>query len=715
MSLSTRVLIGLALGVLCGLFFGELVGFLTIVGEAFILLLQMTVLPYVAVSLITGLGSLSAHDAWALAKRAGAVLLVFWGLTLTAVLLIPLAYPDWPSASFFSTNLVEQRSSLDFLDLFIPSNPFHSLAEAIVPSVVVFSMMLGVALIGVDNKRSLLDSLSSVTEALGRITGWIVRLAPYGVFAIVASAAGTMDPADAKGLEVYVAVYIVIAVVLTFWVLPGLVTAFTPLRYRDVIWFNRDALVTAFATGNLFVVLAVLADKTKQLMRAHASKPDEAEALVDVVIPTSFTMPSAGKLMALSFILFAGWVSGYALAVGQYPGFVALGLSSFFGSTLVAIPFLLDTFQIPTDTFQLFVIADNIVGNRFGAMLAATHTLCLAILGTAAMVGVVKIQPRKLLRYVAVTVVLLIVAIGGVRLSFEAIGSEYLGYKNLVAMQPMFAPVEAKVLEAAPDPLPESDLNLRMLDRVRTRGVLRVGFFKNALPYAFRNDKAALVGFDIEMAHLLAGELGVSLELVKVEPEEGVRLLEAGYLDTVMSGVPVTTNGLGHVSFSTSYLDETFAFITRDYRRHEFSSREAVKKAQTLRLAVPASQYYQDKIRRYLPQAELIEVESPRQFFRDDDEGFDALVLTAESGSAWCLIYPQFAVAVPQPDLLKVPLAYPVARGDDQAVEFLSSWVFLKQKDKTIDRLYRHWILGEAAKQRGPRWSVIRDVLGWID
>ena len=87
MSLATKVLIGLGAGILCGLFFGEYIGFIGIAGRAFILLLQMTVLRYVAVSLISGLGRLTAADALSLAKRVGGFLLIFWGMTLTAVLL----------------------------------------------------------------------------------------------------------------------------------------------------------------------------------------------------------------------------------------------------------------------------------------------------------------------------------------------------------------------------------------------------------------------------------------------------------------------------------------------------------------------------------------------------------------------------------------------------------------------------------------------------
>ena len=136
MNLATRILIGLGLGIAAGLFFGERMSVLSGVGRAFILLLQMTVLPYVAASLVHGLGCLSASQALALAKRAGGFLVLLWGLTLFAVFVTPLAFPDWEAASFFSTNLVEQPKPFDFLGLFIPANPFQALSDAVVPSVV---------------------------------------------------------------------------------------------------------------------------------------------------------------------------------------------------------------------------------------------------------------------------------------------------------------------------------------------------------------------------------------------------------------------------------------------------------------------------------------------------------------------------------------------------------------------------------------------------
>jgi ABC-type amino acid transport substrate-binding protein len=94
---------------------------------------------------------------------------------------------------------------------------------------------------------------------------------------------------------------------------------------------------------------------------------------------------------------------------------------------------------------------------------------------------------------------------------------------------------------------------------------------------------------------------------------------------------------------------------------------------------------------------------------------FDAIVMPAERGSAWTLIYPQFTVVVPEPGIVKVPLAYPIAGRDEPLADFINAWIELKRKDGTIDSLYKYWILGQNATPRQPRWSIMRNVLGWVD
>ena len=180
MQLSTKVLIGMGLGVLTGLFFGEMVGFLSIVGEAFVQLLQMTVLPYVMVSLIAALGRLSYQQVGQLALKVGAVLLLLWAVTISVVMIMPVAFPDWESASFFTTSLIQEQAEFDFLGMYIPANPFRSLAETVVPAVVLFSLAMGLALIGLQNKESVLATLAPISDALTSIANFVVSLAPYG-------------------------------------------------------------------------------------------------------------------------------------------------------------------------------------------------------------------------------------------------------------------------------------------------------------------------------------------------------------------------------------------------------------------------------------------------------------------------------------------------------------------------------------------------------
>jgi ABC-type amino acid transport substrate-binding protein len=279
-------------------------------------------------------------------------------------------------------------------------------------------------------------------------------------------------------------------------------------------------------------------------------------------------------------------------------------------------------------------------------------------------------------------------------------------------MQPLFEPVRSRVLET---PGPSEDVSRPTLERIRQRGVLRVGFLPDRLPWSFRNSDGQLVGFDTEMAHVLARDLGVELEFVELPADELPRVLEEGAIDVGMSGIPITTALLESVNFSPPFMDETIAFIVRDYQREQYSSREAIQQISEPTIAVLDIPYYIEKVKRYLPTAKLVLIESPREFFRAPEGALDALLYTAESGSAWSLIYPSYTVAVPRPDILKVPLAYVVRRGDHEMADFLAGWIELKLRDASFDRLFNHWILGRVTAGRAPRWSILRDVLGWVD
>ena len=86
----------------------------------------------------------------------------------------------------------------------------------------------------------------------------------------------------------------------------------------DVVGVARDALLTAFVTNNVFIVLPILAEQSKGLIRKYGLEGQNSEAYVDVIIPVAFNFPTVGKLLTLLFVPFAFDRSGVPLRV-LYP------------------------------------------------------------------------------------------------------------------------------------------------------------------------------------------------------------------------------------------------------------------------------------------------------------------------------------------------------------------------------------------------------------
>lgn len=218
-SLFTFILLALVLGVATGIFLGEHAGDLKVVGDAYVGLLQMTVLPYIVFSLIGNIGRLTMGESRRLATTALAVMLVTWGIGAAAIVLMSYALPNWATGAFFSTSFLEPQNKVDLLSLFIPANPFYSLANNLAPAVVVFCMLFGFALIKVKNKEALLNTFDLVNATLSSVTNLIVRLSPIGIFAISASATGTLTLQEFGRLQAYLLVFVGSVLMLTLWLL----------------------------------------------------------------------------------------------------------------------------------------------------------------------------------------------------------------------------------------------------------------------------------------------------------------------------------------------------------------------------------------------------------------------------------------------------------------------------------------------------------------
>ena len=722
MTFSRKILIGLGAGIATGLILGELVAPLKVVADGFVKLLQMTVLPYVTISIISSLGALSLTQARALGIRGGAVVLALWAMAFAVTCLMPLAFPHAETASFFSTTLVEQQPPFDFVGLYIPSNPFNALANNVVPAVVLFSVIIGVALIGVDRKATLLDVLATATTVISRATHAVVKLTPYGLFAIAAVAAGTLTIEQLQRIQVYLLTYVAMALIVALWVMPGMIAALTGIRVRDLFRRTRNSLIVAFVAGDLFIVLPSLIEACKDLLvQRHEADPGKAGATPgelrsgpDVIVPVSFNFPHTGKLLSLSFIPFAAWFADASLSPGDYPQLFVAGLLSFFGSLNSAVPFLLNLFHLPADSFQLF-LATGVINSRFGTLVAAMHTITVAILGSLALTGGVQWHVRRLVRFGIVTTLLVIGTLGGLRLLFGTVlRQEFAGADLLYGMQSLLGGPPGRLTSTLPlNPRTGTD-DKDVLHTIHSRGVLRVVVLPDRMPFAFQNRDGQLVGMDVELAQALAVDLGVGVEFFQVEYAALEDLLTKGTCDIAMSGVAVTPERAARLLFSVPYLDETLGFVTRDHLRERFRSWSAIRALGAVRIGVPDLAAYRRAVSARAPQAVIVPLRKAEELFSSDDD-LMAYVLPAERGSVITLLHPAYSVVVPQPDIIKMPVAYPVARQDERWATFINTWLELKRRDGTIDALYRYWILGQDAAPSSPRWSVARNVLGWVE
>ncbi len=717
LGLATQILIGLTAGLACGLFFGEYCESLKVIGDIFIGLLQMTVLPYITVAMVANIGRLSFAQGKSLFLKGAVVLLLLWGIALLAITTTALAFPEMETGSFFSTTTLEEPTRPDLVGLFVPFNVFNALVQDVVPAVVVFCIFMGLALMGMEGKGPLLDFLDVISQALMRVNSYVVKLTPIGVFAMLASTAGTLTVEEFGRIQGYLLAYTLLVGVLTFWVFPSLVAAVTPFTYQEVLRASRTALITAFATGKVLIVLPMLIESTKELFNdPQRVRPenDGAETTVDVLYPLAYPFPHAGKLMGLLFIPFAAWFLGKPLGPVDYPVFLGAGLLSYFGGPIIATPFLLELAQLPSDMMQLFLVSGIYCG-RLGDLLGVMHLMTFTLITTAAVTGLLRIRIGALARGLSVTATLAFVCIIGTRgylaRTFEG---TYLKTDVLATRNSIEEPVDFVVLEASePNPVPLEPGQSR-LERLKQRRKLRVGFDPQQFPFTFFNRKGDLVGFDVEMAHEFARDTGARIEFVPVNVNEANERLEADHVDIVMSGLIATLVRAAETEISKPYLDVHAAFVVLDKNRRDFESLERIRSRKNVVLAI-ADETISLGARRHLPDATIRNVRTISEFFESPEPIADALLISAEAGSAWTIVYPEYSVVVPRDLPGGVPLVYALPRNDRSFQHFFDHWIELNQRDGTIDRLYDHWVLGRQERVHKPRWSVIRDVLGWVD
>lgn len=710
----TQLLWATGLGVVLGLFFGELVAPLRIVGDGFIKLLQVTVLPYLLGSILAGLGRRTPADARRLALRGGAVLAAFWAMGLLLVFVTSLAYPPRPSPDTFFSPDAGAAAPIDWLSLYIPSNLFSSLANNVLPAVVLFGLLAGTALGGMEgsHKAALLGAIEAFNEAMSRVARVLVRITPIGVFALAATTAGLMRPEQFARLQLWFVVYIVSACVVSFWVLPGLVALLTPVPYRRFVTRMRSALLTAFAAGDVFIVLPLITEEGKELLKEQGVTADDAEAAMGVVVPLLFNFPHTGKILSLGFFPFAAWFSGTSLSFGQWWTLASAGLLTMFGSVNGAIPFLLDLLRFPADLFSLFSMS-SVLNSRFGALAAAVHTAALALVIAVALTRGLRFQPNRLLWFAGVSTMIVVLFVGGTRVvSAALLPKQASGVASLEGFR-MRAPFIPGVLTGpAHAPAVPATQGRRMADIV-ARKVLRVGYIPDSVPYAFFNAAGELIGYDIEMANILARDLNVSLEFVETTREHVGDDLTSGACDIVMSGFVSSLDRARRMELSQPYEQERLGFLVPDYDRTRFASLDAIGD-QPLTIGIQAIDDIAPIVRQQLSAATFVRFASIEALVAAVPARVDAAVLPIDRAFYFSRMNPQLSGVLPEETTSSIVLTYAMPAGEFEFRNIVDSWIAVKRGQGAFESARAYWVRGEALRPQEPRWSVARNVLGWV-
>ncbi|WP_422360417.1 cation:dicarboxylate symporter family transporter [Reichenbachiella sp.] len=707
-SLSRNIFIGLFAGIFIGLFLGEYAEPLGFIGDAFIGLMQMTVMPYIMVSILSNLGKINLSKQKKLIYSATIILVCFMGVGLVFLVVLPMFFPTWQSSSFFSSSLVIPPQAIDFIDIYIPSNLFGAMSNNVVPAVVLFSIIVGIALNSIPDNKRLIHAFDVIADALNKANKYIVKLTPYGLFGIAAHTTATLSLDELGLIQVYMVIYTMAVILIGLLFLPMIVSAITPFKYKDILGIPKSSLITIFATGKIVILLPQLIENIKSLFEKYGHKDEEVDSSAELVMPLAYPFPNLGTLVIMVFIPFAAWFAGQEFSMNDQAVFLASVFMSSFVAPIAGIPFLLDVLHLPHDVFQLFIVSTAYT-DRIRVVLGAIHLFTLSVIAIAYAKGLIIISWSKILRAIALTGIATVVALLPFKLligdSFQASFDKYNSFVQMELKSNRAPERHSKKLTPR---IPESILE------IEKSGIMNIGYMSDALPYVFRNNDGEFVGYDVELMHILAKELNVTINWIYVPRDSIVSYVNSGYVDLFLSGIPVLGDVMEHVEYTQPYAEINLALLVKDHDRNRFKTKADILAEPDAVFATNQSSYLRVRIQEELPTVKFNNISSARQFLTDQTKA-DAMFFSAEAGSAWTLVYPEYSVVRPKDLHIRLPVAMMLARNNTNLERYLNNWIELKSYDGTLQRLYSNWILGEGTKVKEKKWSIIRNVLHWVD
>ncbi|UBS52749.1 cation:dicarboxylase symporter family transporter [Megasphaera massiliensis] len=368
--MSTQILIGLAIGALVGYLFPDFGDKLKPVGDAFLRMIKMIVVPLIFSTLVMGIAG--TGDFKKLGRLGGKAIIWFEFATTIALaiglLVMNLAEPGVgvtlsASAANASHAAAASQHSVDLVDYavhIVPSNIIDAMARQDMLQIIFFACFFGVAVAHIGEKGELIvDFCQSVAEAMFKVTAYVMHFAPLGVFAMIAYTVGSYGIAMLIPLgELIVAV--AGATTLFICIVALIASAFTRINFFCVIHALKDILFLAFSTASSE---AALPGAMKRLEALGVPKP-----IVTFVMPTGYSFNLDGStLYSSAGILFIAQLYGIQMPLEQQLLVMVMlmlstkGIAGVPGAGIIVVAATAAAFNLPTEGVAILLGIDRIL------------------------------------------------------------------------------------------------------------------------------------------------------------------------------------------------------------------------------------------------------------------------------------------------------------------------------------------------------------------
>jgi ABC-type amino acid transport substrate-binding protein len=209
------------------------------------------------------------------------------------------------------------------------------------------------------------------------------------------------------------------------------------------------------------------------------------------------------------------------------------------------------------------------------------------------------------------------------------------------------------------------------------------------------------VGHDIDLLKSLALSLGAKLELIEGSYPELLQWLSESRVDCVAGGL-LATGIRSNVFFApVTYAQASYAVVVPDTRIADFQRRLTAGSGDPLKIAIAPPESTSSDLRRTISdrfaspnrQRVLFQSISTAEDFANGHDSADAMLTTAEAGSAYAVIHPQFTMLPIFGKSLTAEVVLLFEGKDHSLPDFVKNWILENQNLDLMERLENHWIL----------------------